>query len=51
LTFIHSFIPLLETPHFGMNAELNLGSQTKHPYDIYIYHLNGGEDSMSFYTL
>ena len=48
---IHSFIPLLETPHFGMNAELNLGSQTKHPYDIYIYHLNGGEDSMSFYTL
>jgi hypothetical protein len=51
LTFIHSFIPLLETPHFGMNAELKYGSQTTQPYKIYIFHLNAGEDSISFYTL
>ena len=48
---IHSFIPLLETPHFGMNAEFKQGSQTKQPYETYIFHLNAGEDSISFYTL
>ena len=50
-SFIHSFIPLLETPHFGKNAELKYGSQTTQPYKIYIFHLNAGEDSISFYTL
>jgi hypothetical protein len=52
-SFIHSFvyssfIPLLETARFGINAELREGPQTTQPYEIYVSHLNVEEDSISF---